>query len=79
MSNRAENYELYLAVDGGADEEEMDMKERPAAGTRDLGHWRYFAEISGFASLRPIGTPACYYRERTGRTFVGTRSGEAGA
>jgi hypothetical protein len=28
MSNRAENYELYLAVDGGADEEEMDMKER---------------------------------------------------
>jgi len=25
----------------------------PAAGTGNLGHWRYFADISGFARLRP--------------------------
>jgi hypothetical protein len=28
----------------------------PSVPTGDLGHWRYFAEISGFARLRPSGT-----------------------
>ena len=27
----------------------------PSVPTGDPGHWRYFAEISGFARLRPIG------------------------
>jgi hypothetical protein len=57
MSNRAEHYELYLAVGGGADDEERDQYRR--ALQRELNELEGVARIDQISAGRaPEGTRA---------------------